>query len=73
MMKIQLSRFIADQLLYHKYPEFVRCTFYLGMGVHQITEYASDETQYGYLRRKSLINDAHELGISDKDVVVVKE
>lgn len=53
MMKIQLGRFIAGQLLYHKYPEFVRCTFYLGMGVHQITEYASDETQNGYLRRKA--------------------
>lgn len=72
-MKIQLSRLLAAQLLYHKYPEFVRCAFYLSMGVHQIAEYAADETQKGYLRRKSLINDARELGISDKDVIVVKE
>lgn len=52
-MKIQLSKLLAAQLLYRKYPEFVRCAFYLGMGVHQIAEYAVDETRKGYLRRKA--------------------
>lgn len=72
-MKIQLSKLLAARLFHHKYPEFVRCAFYLGMGVNQISEYASDESQRGYLRRKAIINDAYDLGISDKDVIVLKE
>lgn len=68
-MRVYLTSKQWNELCVDEHPEFVRCAFYMALPVTYIAhrvKFQTFETD-----RKSVIESAHELGITDEDVVVL--